>query len=554
MPVSQFKGVTTCQFTSWSTVSPEYSCEPIILHNITALIPSVTLNPDIRTQYSDVQYADPCFDVPGRIDFLLGADVYHQIFLDKYRVRHSPDLPSAFETRLGWILMGTTSKGATSFPQVSLTLHAEPSLDRLFHRFWEVEEPVISSTPFTEEQQCEDHFARTTSRDASGRYIVAFPFRSNPTLLGGSRTMALSRFLNLERKLQDNDELYSAYRSFMDEYLHLGHMHLAATPGHYFIPHHAVVKSVNQRIKLRVVFDASARTSSGTSLNDIVFTGQKLQQDISTLLMSCRLQRYMFMADICKMYRQIRMDPEDRQYQHILWRNNPSEPLLEYALSTITYGVACSPFQAIRVLHQLEIDEGFRYPAAKHVLSSQTYVDDIITGANSVSALLSLQNQVRQLLAKGGFEMKKWASNSPEVLQSVPVEDQVIELSFDPKNDAFVKVLGLHWDPVEDVFSYHSDPIQAQPTKRAVLSSIAKIYDPLGALAPITFWAKCFMQRLWKDGYGWDQPISEELMFSWTLFASQLPFVSHIKLIRHIPVQESCDIQLVGFSDASLKG
>ncbi|CAI6364177.1 unnamed protein product [Macrosiphum euphorbiae] len=553
-PISRVKGVITCLFTASSTTSPEYSCEPIVLRKITGTLPSIRLNPSIRSHYSALQFADPFFDRPGRIDFLLGADVYNQLFTDESRVHHSPGFPSAFETRLGWIFIGPIAYNGTEISPNSLTIRTEPSLDKLLHRFWTVEEPVVKPIPFTEEQKCEDWFVRTTRRDESGRYIVTFPFKSDPCILGGSRTMALSRFLNLERKLQVNDELYAEYRAFMDAYIKLGHMHLATLPGKYIIPHHAVVKSVNDSIKLRVVFDASARTSSGSSLNDIVFTGQKLQQDISTLLMSCRLQRYMFTADICKMYRQIKLSHSDQQYQHILWRDCPSDPLQEYALSTVTYGVACSPFQAIRVLHQLEADEGAKFPATKNVLTAQTYVDDIITGAQSVESVLTLQNQLCNLLASGGFILKKWASNSPEVLQTIPVEDRVLELSFDPKDDACVKILGLHWDPVTDTFTYHSDHVQSALTKRAVLSSIAKIYDPLGALAPITFWAKCFMQRLWKEGYEWDSPISSELASAWALFASELPLVSGIRIARHIPVQSSSHAQLIGFSDASLKG
>lgn len=553
-PISRVKGVVVCRFSAGSTSSREYSCEPIILNKITGFIPSIPLNPRIRSRYSALQFADPSFDRPGRIDFLLGADVYNQIFMDEGRVHHVSGFPSAFETSLGWIFVGPTTHDHTPVSQTILTVRTEPSLDKLLHQFWSVEEPVIQPAPFTEEQKCEELFVRTTQRDESGRYIVSFPFKSDPHLLGGSRTMAVSRFLNLERKLQMNDELYAEYRAFMDAYIQLGHMHLATAPAKYIIPHHAVIKYVNDTLKLRVVFDASARTSSGSSLNDIVFTGPKLQQDISTLLMSCRLQKYMFTADICKMYRQINLSSEDQQYQHILWRKCPSEPLEEYALSTVTYGVACSPFQAIRVLHQLEMDDGAKYPAAKKVLTTQTYVDDIITGAESVKSVLILQDQLCNLLASGGFILKKWASNCPEVLQTIPVEDQVLELSFDPKDDSCVKILGLRWDPIIDVFTYHSEHIHSAPTKRAVLSSIAKIYDPLGALAPVTFWAKCFMQQLWKEGYGWDDTIPAELSSSWALFSSELPAVSGIKIPRYLPISTSNHAQLIGFSDASLKG
>jgi len=206
------------------------------------------------------------------------------------------------------------------------------------------------------------------------------------------------------------------------------------------------------------------------------------------------------------------------------------------------------------VLHQLEKDEGKQYPAAMDVLSTQTYVDDIITGTNTVDKVLMLQQQTIQLLAHGGFVLKKWASNRPEVLKNIPMEDRTTVISFDQKDECTVKILGLHWDPRSDTFTYHSGSFKATPTKRSVLSAIAQMYDPPGLLAPIIFWAKCFMQTLWKSEYTWDQPISNELSSSWKTFSSELPSVASLKIPRYIPIDQSCHVQLLGFSDASKKG
>ncbi|XP_060855180.1 uncharacterized protein LOC132932844 [Metopolophium dirhodum] len=553
-PVVQAKGVVLCSIVPHMWLDRQLTCEPVLLSKITGLMPLKVLDLSIRTQYMDLELADPNFDRPGQIEFLLGADVYNHIFTDGYHVRHTPGLPSAFETTLGWIIVGAAAASSTLSSQVSLSLTTEPSLKQLLNRFWEVEEPVVLPNPFTEEQKCEEIFRRTTTRDPFGRYSVSFPFKTNPSVLGDSRSMALSRFYNLERKLTADPIIYEEYKSFMNEYLQLGHMKLAQTPGNYIIPHHAVVKRTNGKIKLRVVFDASATTSSGTSLNNLLFTGPKLQCDIADLLLRCRFHVYMLTADICKMYRQIQVSPAECSYQHILWRNDPSESIQEYALSTVTYGVSSSPFQAIRVLHQLELDEGSKYPAVQGVLSSQTYVDDIIAGATSVEQMVTLQKQLIGLLGQGQFELKKWASNCRQALQNIPKDDQVVELSFDPKDDCSIKILGLHWDPANDIFSYHSDPCVSRPTNRSVLSAIAKIYDPLGALSPITFWAKCFMQILWKNAYEWDQPIPDELASSWNSFSTQLPSVSQVKIRRHIPIEQCTDVQLLGFSDASQKG
>lgn len=77
--------------------------------------------------------------------------------------------------------------------------------------------------------------------------------------------------------------------------------YLALGPGKYYIPHYAVVKRDGDTSKLRAVFDESAKSSSGVSLNDILCVGPKLQNDISELLLTFRLCKYIFIADIVKM-------------------------------------------------------------------------------------------------------------------------------------------------------------------------------------------------------------------------------------------------------------
>lgn len=91
-------------------------------------------------------------------------------------------------------------------------------------------------------------------------------------------------------------------------------MLVATKPGKYFLPHHAVTKSENGILKIRVVFDASARTPSGKSLNDLLLTGPKLQNDITDVLLRFRLPKFMFSSDICKMYRQILILPDHCHY------------------------------------------------------------------------------------------------------------------------------------------------------------------------------------------------------------------------------------------------
>ena len=197
-------------------------------------------------------------------------------------------------------------------------------------------------------------------------------------------------------------------------------MQPSPNPSSYVIPHHCVHKTTSSSTKLRVVFNASAPDDKGVSLNEQLLSGPKLQGDLPTILTSFRIQPIAVCADIRQMYRQILVKPSDRAHQHIFWRPSPSSPVVEYELNTVTYGMTPSAFLAQRVLHQLVSDEGADFPLASHALSSQTYIDDIVSGAPDLVQARILQSQLQTLLARGGFELRKWSSNDPAALNAVP--------------------------------------------------------------------------------------------------------------------------------------
>ncbi|XP_050064831.1 uncharacterized protein LOC126553755 [Aphis gossypii] len=165
------------------------------------------------------------------------------------------------------------------------------SIEGLMERFWHVEEPEAAPATFTDEGRCEKLFCEQSIRLPCDRFSVPSPFRAPPSAdtFVGSRELAVRRFDALERKLATNPQLKSLYVSFMSEYISLGHMSVATSPERYFIPHHAVYRPAIDENKIRVVFDASAQSSRGPSLNNCLFTGPKLQQDIVDILTRFRV-------------------------------------------------------------------------------------------------------------------------------------------------------------------------------------------------------------------------------------------------------------------------
>ena len=104
----------------------------------------------------------------------------------------------------------------------------------------------------------------------------------------------------------------------------------------YYLPHHYVFKEDSSTTKLRVVFDASAKTSSGVSLNKRLMIGPKLQSDLFHFVLRLRLHAVAFSADIANMYRQVALYKPDRDYHRLLWREETNEPVQHLRMTRFT--------------------------------------------------------------------------------------------------------------------------------------------------------------------------------------------------------------------------
>lgn len=424
--------------------------------------------------------------------------------------------------------------------------------DRLLERLWEMESVPQRRLRSDEEQFCEDHFVANTRRDETGRYIVRIPINPDATELGESRTVALRRFLQMEQRFIKSPELKAKYIEFMAEYLSLGHMQRAPPlPNgrpHYYIPHHAAGTK-----KFRVVFDGSSRTRNGVAFNDIQMTGEKLQSELTSITMRFRTHKVALTADIKKMYRQVRIDPEQLDYQRILWRVDSNQPIEEYQLTTQTYGLRSAPHNCIRALTQCANDNESECPTAAEATRRDFYVDDFISGADDVAEALELHDEVTKMLEKGGFELAKWTTNSAQVHCTLENEDANKVIDFDFSDDSENSVLGLCWRPSTDTFRYKiSTPAHDEKvTKRKIVSHAARLYDPNGYLAPVTVTAKIIIQRLWQSKCGWDVKAPDSIAKDWKKFIDDLPNMAKIKIPRWIGTRPNLEVELHGFSDAS---
>ncbi|XP_066593609.1 uncharacterized protein [Prorops nasuta] len=516
-------------------------------------LPAETFPRHLVSIPSNIRLADPQFHIPRSVDLLIGSGTTLSL-LSVGQINLSTNFSDLYlqKTQLGWTISGGMSVNKPAKYAVCNLI----DLAKQISQFWRIEEiDDKEKSQSSEEIECEQHYIKNVKRDINGRYSVRLPFRDNIRKdFSESRTVALLRLYALERKLNANPTLKQEYSSIIQEYLELGHMSEVCEESNdsYYMPHHAIFKPSSVTTKVRIVFDASARGCSGVSLNTTLMVGPTIQDTIFEHLIRFRHHKYVLTADIKQMYRQVMIHKEDRQFQRILWRIN--NEIKAFELNTVTFGVSAAPFLAIRTIHQLADDESENFPVAAGILKRDLYVDDLLTGADTMEALYSVRNEVIEVFSRGGFDIRQWASNEEKALKDLV--DKSVHAEFVIDKGSILKTLGISWDAKKDVILYKVNPVRLSDkiTKRNIISEIARIYDPLGLLGPVILYAKVIMQMTWKYKISWDESVPGELHTKWSSFAKQLESLNNISFERRLLIDDAVDIQVHGFCDASKMG
>lgn len=425
-------------------------------------------------------------------------------------------------------------------------------------KFYKLEDYRVGERFLTDEEQyCEQHFEQTHKRAPDGRFIAEIPLKENHKQLVNNRGRTLVQFLSYEKKIQKDPAALKASNDFMQVYADLGHMHEIDEKKEikdvvpFYLPRHTVHKPDSTTTATREVFNASSKTASGLSLNDVQCVGPSIQVDAFSLLLKFRTYAVVIKADIAKMYRQIDIIPWQRPLQRIFWRKTPSDPLKVYELKTVTYGTASASFIATRCIKQLAIEHRDVYPEAAKEVEESIYMDDVITGASNVEHAIELTRQIDQIIANGAMKLRKFSSNSQELINSIPEEDR------EPASEdaSIIKALGVRWHPNRDTIRFefkHAD--RKKITKRSVLSDIAKFYDPEGFMGPVTFKKKCFLKIVWNHNVAWDDQLPQEIVKPWLELSETISTLNDIEIPRHAIISNPIDLQLHIFVDASDKG
>ncbi|GFX61001.1 integrase catalytic domain-containing protein [Trichonephila clavipes] len=470
--------------------------EFLVVPKITGLTPTNKLDINGIKNPEYIKLSDENFYSPGRIDLLLSNQIFFEI-LNSGKLKLADGKLILQDTVFGYVASGVMSHNYTKKCYCGLVTNAN-ELNNSIKRFWEIENCPDFEIPTMsrEEKLCEEHFTSTYNRDETGRFIVKMPLSRGPSCLGDSKQMALRRLNSLWRRLVQDPKILELYRNFIREYLEMGHMEEVVEDEDsaivYYLPHHGVYRQESKATPLR------------------------------------------------------------RDLLRIVWKDKIDSRVKTFRLTTVTYGTKSAPYLATRSLKHLAIDDGDKYPLAAEVIMSDVYMDDLLTGADDLESGRKLQVQLVSMLKGAGIEFHKWSASKPLLLPDSMC--QVKDLSYSSSTET--KTLGLLWKPHPDSFAFKIALMTSYCdnliiTKKSVISTIARIFDPLGLIGPVITRAKILLQSLWQLKLDWNDPLPSNLVSYWKSFIDALESINCLDIPRYCLQDKSIRTELHGFSDSS---
>ena len=203
----------------------------------------------------------------------------------------------------------------------------------------------------------------------------------------------------------------------------------------FYLPMHIVYRESSSTTRVHVVFDGSAQSSSGISLNDLFLVDPTVHSTLMDVLLRFRLYRVALIADESRMYRAVRLFEPDKDLHRFVWRY-ARQPLCDFWMTRVTFGVSASPFAANMAIQQNARDLAVQYALAAKAVTKSFYVDDCMSGADTVTDAVEMQRQLQEMFQRGGFLPCKWNSSDRAVLKHVSpelIDDQSVRLLSDPE-------------------------------------------------------------------------------------------------------------------------
>ena len=262
------------------------------------------------------------------------------------------------------------------------------------------------------------------------RYEVPLPWRDNHPAISSDYELCVNRLKSLQRKLLKEPELIREYNQIIEEQLSKGIVEKVAAEDNekenvHYLPHHVVIRRDRATTKLRIVYDGSAKPPERThSLNDCLETGPNYTPQLFDTLVNFRWHKIGLTADIEKAFLIVGINETDRDMLRFLWLKDPDDlnsEIVHLRFTRLVFGLRPSPaILASTIRHHLDsqVSEEFK-PHFIELLKKSLYVDDLVTGEGDEAKALELCSKSKSLMQRGGFNLRKWKTNSKIVREAI---------------------------------------------------------------------------------------------------------------------------------------
>ncbi|XP_053406667.1 uncharacterized protein LOC123558187 [Mercenaria mercenaria] len=398
------------------------------------------------------------------------------------------------------------------------------TLDETIKQFWEIEHVKVDKPELSQEENVALGKAKDTIEYTEKMYEIGIPWKENNVELPNNYDMALTRLQNTERRLDKNPTVSKAYSEIIKSYEEKGYItkiteSVPQNSQSWYLPHFPVIRPEKETTKVRIVFDASAKYQN-VCLNDVVYAGPKLQNELFDVLLRFRKKPVAIVCDIAEMYLRVGILETDRRFHRFLW-NSKCDPPEQYEFNRLVFGVNASPFLAQFVAQENAKAFKEQFPRASESVMKSTYMDDTMDCVGNEA--MNLYHELPELWKLAGMNPRKWMTNSTAVLAEIPQDERAYKAEVKANSELpAIKTLGLSWDSQEDVFSLRS--LCAQ---------------------------KMIMQDIWVTGVDWDDELPEELSEEIKKWFSELEQLNELQVPRCLDIR--IDSTLHTFVDASTK-
>jgi len=526
MSITGFGGSLT------STTVRRISCQPLELNaplNVLS-IKKLGISPnrfsvncsDINFQPEDI-VCDQNIPVVG----IIGNDNFFKVTTGVIR-KLSNNL-GAIHTVSGWLIYGTreiiNSKNKGQTEKSKLKSHFEQN-----------------SSDFNNGKILIDTFENCLERKDNGRYVVHFPWKDNfhfrSSYLEEARSRLFSVVRNLVRKgqLKQYDDII---KSYLKDDIAEETSEWSGSRRVRYLPHHGVLKENSETTKLRIVLDASAKSSiADFSLNDSMKSCQNLLPTLVSVLLRFRQWPFALSGDVRKAFLQIEVHPDDRDSLRFLWFREtlsdkfPSCTPTSFRMKRLPFGLSVSPFILCATIRSHLQRNSTKFPSTVQKVIDNIYMDDLVVSTPTMENAIELKNNCVEIFNEMKMELTKWQDN------------------FSIRNQS-VNLFGLLWNSDSDTLNLSIDLDSFSPrTKRELTGFICAFWDPLGLFSPFLIRFKCALAELWKRKIKWDSDLPVDISREINSNKSTTTKFSDVKIPRHV-CNLGCKYSLCVFTDAS---